>query len=322
MRQGYVHPYHTTANPLIYGNMEYMKLLYDAVGPEQVSPHYESLSKSRKGLIFLFGYVASITSISKLGGWSHNEWIRGMIFHHEFILCFYLAMIDTRHFTYVVGPKFSNWYNTYTQYELAQMLSTWNDTTEELQQQHLVGTKQQIEYVGINEEYDFVKKNALTNFLTNQRLAVEEHMKGRAKNMLTTIERYEQSNLKKLIGTITTGALEKVKSSLEDPASRDQIEDQFFQSALSGIRAGVMKYENDPLLPILNEEIKTRSEAFKGLSAAEESKLLQLTADQKQVVLAADRAAKNEYLSAQPQISHGGVKASEKYQSYVATLGH
>ena len=221
MRQGYVHPYHTTANPLIYGNMEYMKLLYDAVGPEQVSPHYETLSRSRRGLIFLFFYIGSITSISRLGGWSHNEWIRGMIFHHEYILCFYLALIDTRHFTYVVGPKFTNWYNTYTNYEMAQLLSTWNDVVEEVQQDHLVHSKQQMEYVAINNEYDFVKKSALSNFLTNQRLAVEDHMRVRAQSMLTSIERYEQANLKKLLGSITQGALEKVQASVQDPATRE-----------------------------------------------------------------------------------------------------
>ena len=110
-----------------------MKLLYNAVGAEQVSPHYETLSRSRRGLIFLFLYIGSITTISRMGGWSHNEWIRGMVFHHEYILCFYLAFIETRHFTFGVGPKFTNWYNTYTQYELAQMLSSWNDVVEEVQ---------------------------------------------------------------------------------------------------------------------------------------------------------------------------------------------
>jgi len=305
---------------LVFGSLDYMKALYEAVGPEQVSPHYESLSRSRRGLIFLFAYVASITSISRLGGWSHNEWIRGMIFHHEYILCFYLALMETRHFTYVVGPKFTNWYNTYTQYEIAQLLSTWNDVVEEVQQSHLVHTKQQMGYVSINAEYDFVKKTALSNYLTNQRLALEGHMKQRAVAMLQGIERFEQNNLKTLLGTITQGALDKVHSSIKDPATRDQIDEQFFQSALSGIRAGVMRYENDPLLPILNSEITARSESFKSLSAEEESKLLQLTAAQKQSLATSDRAAKREYLVAAPAVSHAGVKSQEKYQTYVASL--
>ena len=108
-----------------------------------------------------------------------------------------------------------------------------------------------MEYLSINDEYDYIKKNALQNYLTSQRHGVEEHMKARAQSMLTSIERFEQNNLKKLLGTITTGALDKVKSSMEDPETREEIDEQFFQSALQGIRAGVMRYENDPLLPIV-----------------------------------------------------------------------
>lgn len=82
-----------------------------------------------------------------------------------------------------------------------------------------------------------------------------------------------------------------------------------------------MKYENDPLLPIVQDEIAARSEAFRGLSAEEESKLLSLTQDQKSLIVNADRAQKREFLAAQPQISNNSVKAHEKYQQYVATLG-
>ena len=69
--------------------------------------------------------------------------------------------------------------------------------------QWLVPSKEQIEYVRINQEYDFVKKRALVNFLTNSRVNVENHFHGRAQNMLTAIERYEQANLKNLISDIS-----------------------------------------------------------------------------------------------------------------------
>ena len=168
-----------------------MKTLYEAVGPEQVSPHYESLSRSRRGLIFLFAYIGTITSISRLGGWSHNEWIRGMIFHHEFLLAFYLGYIETRHFTWLPGPKFTVFYNVYSRYETQQLCSQWADVVEEQQMTHLRFTKEQIEYVRLNKEYDFIKKRALVNFLTNSRTELENHFHSRAQNMLTSIERYE-----------------------------------------------------------------------------------------------------------------------------------
>ena len=125
--------------------------------------------------------------------------------------------------------------------------------------QWLVPSKEQIEYVRINNEYDFVKKRALVNFLTNSRLNLETHVQGRAQNMLNSIERYEQANLKGLIGDISSQSFAKIEEKLADPTERAMIQDQFFQSALAGLRKGIMEYENDPLLPILQKEIQNRT---------------------------------------------------------------
>ena len=217
MKSGYVHPYHTEANPLVFSQYYYLKTLFEAVGPEQVSPHYESLSRSRRGLIFLFAYIGTITSISRLGGWSHNEWIRNMIFHHEFLLAFYLGYIETRHFSFMLGPKFTIFYNVYTRYETQQLCAQWADTVEEHQAVHLIHSKEQMEYVRINQEFNFVKKRALVNFLTTSRAEVEQHFNGRAQNMLSSVERYEMMNLKTELSSIGKGALEKVNHSLQDP---------------------------------------------------------------------------------------------------------
>lgn len=187
MAHGYQHPYHTEANPIFFSHYNYMKTLFEAVGPEQVSPHYESLSRSRRGLIFLFLYIGSITSLSRLGGWANNEWIRGMIWHHEFLMCWFIGYMEIRHFTFMFGPKFTNFYNTYTLYETKQLASQWADTCEEAQMQHLQETKEQIEYVRINKEYDFVKKRALVNFLANSRQGLENHFHGRCVDMLDSI---------------------------------------------------------------------------------------------------------------------------------------
>ena len=321
MKEGYKHPYHTTEHPISFSYYYYMKTLFEAVGPEQVSPHYESLSRSRRGLIFLFLYIGSITSLSRLGSWSHNEWLRGMVFHHEYIIAFYLGVSEMRHFTFLIGPKFTNFYNVYTRYETQQLVSQWADHTEEAQEQWLVNSKEQMEYVRINNEYDFVKKRALVNFLTNSRVNVEAHFHGRAQTMLNSIERYEQSNLKNLIGDISNQAYAKIEQKLADPSSRAAIQDDFFQSALIGLRKGVMEYENDPLLPILQDEIRSRTAAYQNLSAAEEQKLLMLNDSQKQAIISQDKSIKNQYLSAVPKISNTGVKAHDKFKAYEASIG-
>ena len=77
-----------------------------------------------------------------------------------------------------------------------------------------------------------------------------------------------------------------------------------------------MEYENDPLLPILQDEIKARTAAYQNLSAEEEQKLLMLTDAQKTAVIAQDKSAKQQYLSAAPAISNAAVKSHEKFKAY------
>ena len=191
MKSGYKHPYHTEQSPLMFTHFNYMKTLFEAVGPEQVSPHYESFARSRRGLFFLFAYIGTITSVSKLGGWSHNEWIRGMIFHHEFMIGFYLGYAEIRHFHWLPGPKFSVFYDVFSNYELQQLGSQWADVCEEQQMAHLTHSKEQMEYVRLNKEYDFVKKRAMVNYLTNSRVDLQNHFHSRTVNMLSSIERFE-----------------------------------------------------------------------------------------------------------------------------------
>jgi len=50
-----------------------------------------------------------------------------------------------------------------------------------------------------------------------------------------------------------------------------------------------MRYEEDPLLPLLQAEMKNRIDHFKGLSPEEESRLLQLTVEQRKIVSDNDR---------------------------------
>lgn len=297
MGSGYVHPYHTSSNPMVFSHYNYMKTLFEAVGHEQVSPHYESLSRSRRGLLFLFAYVGSITSISRMGGWSHNEWLRAMVWHHEYLMAFYLGFIEIRHFSFMLGPKFTVFYNVYTRYETQQLCNQWADVVEEQQMMHLVHTKEQMEYVRINKEYEFVKKRALVNFLTNSRLNLESHMHKRAQTMLDSVERFETVNLKNLLEKISTSAIEKVNSAMADPKAAAAIKEGSFKSALAGIRSGTMTYANDPILPILQEEINARSAELQGLSAEKESEMLSLTANQQRIISDADKQARNEFLS-------------------------
>lgn len=182
---------------------------------------------------------------------------------------------------------------------------------------HLRHTKEQMEYVRINAEYDFVKKRALINYLTNEKLNLEQHFHGRVNNMLKMIQNYENQNMRNHIREIATGSFETVQKTVRDPATKAIIQKAAFLSALDGIKNGIMTYSNDPLLPLLQSEMEKRIAHFKGLSQEDESKLLSLSSDQRRFVSDQDRKAKIDYLGAVPNVNNPGVKSHEKYKNFV-----
>jgi len=317
MKVGYVHPYHAEGSPIFMSTHHFTKLLFSATGPEQVSPHYETLSRSRRG-VFVFGaYISSILLISRMGGWEHNTWLRAMIWHHEYLFAFYLGNIELRHFTYLVGPKFTIFYNTYSQYEYQQICNGWSDIVEMTQQDHLRHTKEQIEYRRIDSEYEYVKKRALTNFLTNSKLNAEVNFHNRSIAMLNQIQNFENSNLRSEMRNIIVGSLDKVMNYVQDPAHSAEIKRASFESALDGIRSGEMTYKGDSILPMIESEIRERLQRFEGMTKEEEAALLSITPEQRRSLQDNDRKLKNEFLGAAPAIGHGAVKMNEKYKNYV-----
>lgn len=85
-----------------------------------------------------------------------------------------------------------------------------------------------MEYVRINGEYEYVKKRALVNFLTNSRDVLENHVHNRASNMLKSIETYENNNLKSLLSGIGKGAIDKIQAALADPEQKAAISEAAF----------------------------------------------------------------------------------------------
>jgi hypothetical protein len=118
--------------------------------------------------------------------------------------------------------------------------------------------------------------------------------------MLDQIESYEQANLKNELKNIAVGSVDKVFALLEDPEHAARIKRSAFEAALDGIRNGVMTYKGDAVLPLIEAEMTDRLHKFDGLTAAEESALLELTTQQRHLIAENDRKLKNEFLGAHP----------------------
>ena len=320
LKKGYTHPYHSKAHPLNFNSVLHgWNLLSDLVGPEQVSPHYESLSRSRRGLLFLFFYFGTITSVSRLGGWDHNEWIRGLVFHHEYLIALYVGYAELRHFTWLPGPKFTIFYDVFSKYEGMQLANQWNDTAEELSTQFFQQSKAQVDYMGIHNEYRFVKKRSMVNFLTNERLNLEKHFHDRTVSMLNQIKGFENQNLKNKLRSVTLDAFDATLKKVEADVD-GEIYEQSFTAALEGMRKGRMDYATDPVLPIMREELSGRVASLKNMTPQEESTLLSLSTDQRSAVAQTDGNAKEAYISATPHVSSQGLKNHSKFLKFVDYL--
>ena len=59
--------------------------------------------------------------------------MRACIYTQEFWIALLVGFIETRHFMFFLGPKFSIFYDTFVQYELEQLALDWQDRVEEQQ---------------------------------------------------------------------------------------------------------------------------------------------------------------------------------------------
>ena len=56
----YVHPYENSHRPIVAGVGKSLEIERDLMGAEQVSPHYENFSMSRKYALFFWGGVITL----------------------------------------------------------------------------------------------------------------------------------------------------------------------------------------------------------------------------------------------------------------------
>lgn len=62
------------------------------------------------------------------------------------------------------------------------------------------------------------------------------------------------------------GSVDSVLNRVDDPEHSEAIKRASFESALDGIRTGAMTYSQDAILPMIEDEMASRLQAFKGLS--------------------------------------------------------
>ena len=170
--------------------------------------------------------------------------------------------------------------------ELAELDREAPKIQAEKAQKNMQEALNQMEYLELHKDFQAIKAESVNRFVQNEQINLKKHIQSRATNLLTTAQAMEQRNRQDQVNMILEKALAEVdKLQKNIPAS---VIDASFQSALDGIKSGVMDYKNDVVLPLILEKIKVEVGKIKNLSAAEQKKLVTLSEAQLQQLRSMD----------------------------------
>ena len=336
-KQAYQHPYHSEKFPIYWSTKNLIIDGQEAIGTEPVSPHYESFTLSRRAplrkffiilffllifLLFLFLVLTVyLTAMGLLESINVNSFYGKHASYEVYSLLVVLVGINESRYimSRLPMPKLSWFYNTFHQHEHKQLILNWYDNIEERTMNFLQSSKEQIDYYLIHKEYNYVKKRVLTSYLENQRASLNTHFQERTISMLNNIKNLENNNVKAETNRIAETALNNVLLKVKDASQNKEVLDASFESALNGLRKGVMQYENDKVLPLFLEELSKLSQPVLNLSPEEENKKFALTNDQKKYLIELDRRARQDFLTKEPEVS-SAIKNTATYKSIVQRI--
>jgi len=290
------------------------RLFYEFLGPEQVSPHYESFLASRKWAI---GAVTGTLTLSYLGTSMDFHWIaRSCLIPFVFNMTLWYWIFEGRKF--LLKPLYQRWYREMAEHDIRNVMSYWNDSMRLKIRGNLNEAKSQMDFYLLHKGFNEVKAESINRFLAHEQMNLKKHINDRSLNLLKAAKAAETGNSRTVVNKIVTNTLNSLDARLESES--DRIQESIFEAALSGIKTGKMTYANDAVLAIASESLKAETAKIKDLSAEEKLKLIALTDMQINTLKNGDEAAKSEYVETLPKFDQM-TTSTDAYQKVAETWG-
>lgn len=259
-RTGYTHPFHSYEKPLAMSHARNQGFYFDFIGPEQVSPHYESFAASRRVLLTtLFGYC-SLTFLAKYNdlAWAIRSTLPAFIFYY----LFWYALWEGRKFVFL--PLQMDWYAQLIELEKDLLLSNAAEDLSLKNKECVEEALEQLEFMDLHNEFQWVKENAIRSFVVVERKKLQEHLKERSLALLKNAQSYEQTNRKNLIHSISSNSLKILEQSEKNPSK--EVLDSVFEAGLDAILNDKMTYKNDRLLKDILDGIRSQIKKFNDMT--------------------------------------------------------
>jgi len=314
--KGYTHPFHSDHHPINFSPVKIAELFHDFIGPEQVSPHYENYLVSRKYLMTFWGglFVLSL-GISTID----VHWIAKSAFlpfmFWMLLQYFYLELRKS-----LFKPLLMRWYRRVSANEIYNFEVFYHENIELKMRDMMRVAKHQLEFWTLHRQFLDIKAEGINTFLANEHQNLQRHITERAVNVLKQAQTFEEMNRTKVLQNIVDEASKEIDRQLQGP-QRAEILRQMFESALTGLSKGTMEYSNDPIMPIVQNYIKTNASKYSNLPIEEQRKLVSLTETQIQSLRDYDRKAKREFLETEPKGLDSALKSHETARKILTTWG-
>jgi len=304
----YKHPYCTIHHPLMIQREDTFRALCELLGPEMVSPHYQSVEEF--GRWFNYFFIGLIFTISMR---SHNN--------HAFGYCVMNMMFGMEVWIYTLGMYFARctvlitpnpWKLLWIKYDMDSMLSNLYELEETRAEEKRKSPIGQIDYLRLHQEYLGMKADMINSYVDTQRTKLKQHLYERTLAILRGTEKMEQDNVNNVLRELLQKALAQIQ---ENATKSDEATlKKAFGSALAGIKKGKMTYVGDPLLPVVQEYLDKFIQDLVSMPEGEMSKALGLTTDQRTVLKSQDERSEQVFLSQAPSIKHPKVLAHPLFQ--------
>lgn len=312
-KQFYKHPYCTEEHPLTANPNHTARIVMELVGPEMVSPHFESIFEFGKWYNYFFVGVLFCIAMRDHNNHAFGYVMIDMQYGFEmWVYCYFYYFLQS---SGVMYP--SAWKDLWRSYNLSSMIDSVYELEENLAFKLRKPSVDQIDYNRAHLEFLGTKAKILESHMKNAKLQLKKHTYERALNALRATERFERDNLSHIMRKVLDDAMEKLNKDISG-ASAKEIRKEAFKSALIGIKKGKMTYENDPLLPRLVKYIEEFKSKAEKMNEEEQARLLGLTKEQKAVLASSDQKAEEAFVKALPNIKHPRILANPQFKSLSA----
>lgn len=313
-KKAYVHPFNNEHYEVNMNPTKASELFFEFVGPEQVSPHYESFLASRK---WALGFWGTSLTLAYVGSTVDFHWVaRSCIIPFTFYATSFYWILEGR--KHIIKPLFSRWYRTLAFHDLSNFQVYYKDMMRINVKKQIATAREQMDYYMVHKNFNAVKAESINRFMAHEQMNLQKHINDRTHSVLRSAKQGEVNNERALVNKVVAKAIEFLDAKMESDMSA--INDAMFECALAGISSGKMNYANDPLLPMVQQLIREEVAKITDLSPAEQLRMVALTEAQLGQLRNADETAKKEFLEAMPKFD-AMTMGSESYRKMSESWG-